>query len=215
MRFCIALLVCLPIAIDARAQNWPSFRGSNASGVADGKKTPTTWSVDTGKNIVWKTKIPGFSHSSPIVWDNRVFLITAISSDPHTNFAAKDRGIDLAQDNVKHTWRIYCLDKASGRIIWSNTAYEGVPRARRHVKASQANSTPVTDGRYVVALFGSEGLNCYDLNGKLIWKKDLGILNPGLWDDPNSSWGHASSPIIYRDLVIIQADGHKQSFIAE
>jgi glucose dehydrogenase len=82
------------------------------------------------------------------------------------------------------------------------------------VKATQANSTPVTDGRYVVALFGSEGMNCYDMNGKLIWKKDLGILNPGLWDDKSSSWGHSSSPIIYKDLVIVQADGHSQSFIA-
>src|SRR4029079_10657280 len=90
----------------------------------------------------------------------------------------------------------------------------GVPRAKRHVKATQANSTPVTDGRYVVALFGSEGLACYDTNGKLLWKQDLGVLNPGLWDDKESSWGHASSPIIYGDLVFVQADGHKQSFIA-
>jgi outer membrane protein assembly factor BamB len=142
------------------------------------------------------------------------FLITAISSDAKATFNAKDRGIDLANDDVKHSWRIYCLDKLSGRIVWEKTAYEGVPRAKRHLKATQANSTPVTDGRYVVALFGSEGLDCYDLDGQLLWKKDLGVLNPGLWDDPTSSWGHASSPIIYRDLVIVQADGHKQSFIA-
>ena len=211
MKFIVALfLLCQASVI--HAQNWPSFRGSNASGVAEGQKTPTTWSVD--KNVVWKTPIPGLSHSSPIVWENRVFVITAISSDANANFVAKDRGIDLADDSVKHTWRIYCLDKKSGQVVWSQTAYEGIPRAKRHVKATQANSTPVTDGRYVVALFGSEGLNCYDLNGKLIWKKDLGVLNPGLWDDPTSSWGHASSPIIYKDLVIVQADGHKQSFIA-
>jgi outer membrane protein assembly factor BamB len=102
----------------------------------------------------------------------------------------------------------------SGRIVWEKTAYEGVPRTGRHVKATQANATPATDGKHVVALFGSEGLDCYDIDGKLLWKKDLGILNPGLWDDPKSSWGHSSSPVIYRDLVIIQADGHKQSFIA-
>jgi outer membrane protein assembly factor BamB len=89
-----------------------------------------------------------------------------------------------------------------------------VPRARRHVKASQANATPATDGKYVVALFGSEGLACYDMNGKLVWKQDLGILNPGYAGDPTSEWGHSSSPIIYRNLVFVQADGQKQSFIA-
>jgi len=214
MKLLVVLILSLCVAVTSVAQNWPSFRGTNASGVAEGKKTATAWSVEKSQNIVWKTAIPGFSHASPIVWENRVFLITAISSDAKTSFIAKDRGIDLAGDNVKHTWRIYCLEKQSGRVLWSQTAYEGVPRARRHVKATQANSTPVTDGRYVVALFGSEGLNCYDLNGKLIWKKDLGVLNPGLWDDPSSSWGHSSSPIIYKDLVIVQADGHKQSFIA-
>lgn len=211
----ITLILCFSSAsVTALAQNWPSFRGTNASGVAEGTKPPTNWNAQKSQNILWKTEIPGLSHSSPIVWENRVFVITAISSDAKTTFNAKDRGIDLANDSVKHTWRIYCLDKKTGRVIWEKTAYEGVPRAKRHVKATQANSTPATNGKYVVALFGSEGLDCYDLNGKLLWKKDLGVLNPGLWDDPTSSWGHASSPIIYRDLVIVQADGHKQSFLA-
>ena len=214
MKLIVALILSLHAWAIAQAQNWPGFRGNNASGVAEGKKTATTWNIDTPQNILWKTNIPGFSHASPIVWEDRVFVITAISSDVKTDFAAKDRGIGLADDSVKHTWRIYSLDKKSGQILWSQTAYEGIPRAKRHVKATQANSTPVTDGRYVVALFGSEGLACYDLNGKLLWKKDLGILNPGLWDDPTSSWGHSSSPVIYKDLVIVQADGHKQSFIA-
>jgi hypothetical protein len=208
------LLSILVFSITAAAQNWPSFRGPNASGVADGTNPPTTWDVEKTQNVLWKTGIPGLSHASPVVWGNQIFVITAVSSDSKTTFAAKDRGIDLATDNAKHTWMIYALDKRDGRILWSNTAYEGVPRARRHVKATQANSTPVTDGRYVVALFGSEGLACYDTNGKLQWKQDLGVLNPGLWDDKNSSWGHSSSPIIYRDLVIVQADGHSQSFIA-
>jgi outer membrane protein assembly factor BamB len=207
-------LLLLLLAAGVQAQNWPSFRGANASGVADGTKPPTTWNAEKSQNILWKSAIPGLSHASPIVWGNRVFVITAISSDAKASFNAKDRGIGLANDDVKHSWRIYGLDKQTGQILWEKTAYEGVPRAKRHVKATQANSTPVTDGRYVVALFGSEGLDCYDLNGKLLWKKDVGVLDPGLWDDPTSSWGHASSPIIYQDLVIVQADGHKQSFIA-
>lgn len=212
------LTILISIAIlsftTANAQNWPSFRGPNASGIAEGSKPPITWDVDKTQNVLWRTAIPGLSHASPIVWDNQIFLITAVSSDTKTGFIAKDRGIDLANDTAKHTWMIYAIDKRNGKILWSNTAYEGVPRAKRHVKATQANSTPVTDGRYVVALFGSEGLASYDMKGKLLWKQDLGVLNPGLWDDKSSSWGHSSSPVIYRDLVIVQADGHSQSFIA-
>ncbi len=211
----ITLLLCLSSTlVVVNAQNWPAFRGHNASGVAAGNKTPTTWNVETSQNILWKTDIPGLAHASPIVWGNQIFVITAISSAAKPTFSPKDPGIGLATDEVKHTWRIYSLDKQSGRISWEKVAYEGVPRAKRHVKATQANSTPATNGKYVVALFGSEGMACYDVNGRLLWNQDLGILNPGLWDDPTSSWGHASSPIIYRDLVIVQADGHKQSFIA-
>src|ERR1044071_6173983 len=213
-RLTISLFLLSLSTITASAQNWPSFRGPNASGVSEGTNPPITWDLEKSQNVLWKTTIPGLSHSSPIVSGNNIFVITAISSDAKAGFNAKDRGIDLANDNVKHTWMIYAIDKRNGKILWTDKPYEGVPRAKRHVKATQANSTPVTDGSYVVALFGSEGLACYDTNGKLQWKQDLGVLNPGLWEDKESSWGHASSPIIYRDLVIVQADGHKQSFIA-
>ncbi|HEX2270818.1 MAG TPA: PQQ-binding-like beta-propeller repeat protein [Pyrinomonadaceae bacterium] len=213
-RLTISIIVLALSAITINAQNWPAFRGTNASGVAEGAKPPVTWDVEKATNVLWRTPIPGLSHASPIVWGNHIYLITAISADPKAGFIAKDRGISLSNDESPHTWWIYALDKQTGKILWSNKAYEGVPRAKRHVKATQANSTPVTDGRYVVALFGSEGLACYDTRGKLLWKQDLGVLNPGLWDDKESSWGHSSSPVIYRDLVIVQADGHKQSFIA-
>lgn len=213
-RWLTSILFLALSSLTINAQNWPSFRGPNASGVAEGTNPPTSWDLEKTQNVLWKTNIPGLSHSSPIIWNNQIFVITAVSSDATASFKAKDRGIGLANDDAKHTWMIFALNKQDGRILWSNKAYEGVPRAKRHVKATQANSTPATDGRYVVALFGSEGLACYDINGKSLWKQDLGVLNPGLWDDKESSWGHSSSPIIYRDLVIVQADGHKQSFIA-
>lgn len=208
------LVFCLAVASAAGAQNWPSFRGPNASGVADGKAAPVSWDAPKSVNVLWKTPVPGLSHASPVVWGNKIFVITAVSEDAAQTFSAKNRGIGLASDDARHAWRVYCLDKRSGKILWERTAHEGVPRARRHVKATQANSTPATDGRVVVALMGSEGLYAYDLDGKPLWKQDLGVLNPGLWDDPTSSWGHASCPVIYKDLVIVQADGHKQSFIA-
>jgi outer membrane protein assembly factor BamB len=211
LSFCLLLTCC---AQAASAQNWPQFRGANASGVAENQKTPVSWDAPGSRNVVWKTPIPGLSHASPVVWNEHVFVVTAVGDDPNPTSVPKDRGISLARDEAKHSWRIYALDKRSGRVLWQQTAHEGVPRARRHVKATQANSTPVTDGRTVVALMGSEGLYAYDFKGKLLWKRDLGVLNPGLWDDPNSSWGHGSSPVIHRGLVIVQADGHRQSFIA-
>jgi outer membrane protein assembly factor BamB len=208
------LAACLLSAAAAGAQNWPQFRGPAAAGVSDARPTATSWDFAAGTNVRWKTPIPGLSHASPVVWGDRVFVITAISDDPALTYKAKDRGIGLARDEFKHTWKIYALDKSSGKILWERTAHEGMPRARRHVKATQANSTPVTDGKTVVALMGSEGLFAYDFAGKLLWKQDLGVLNPGLWDDKNSSWGHGSSPVIYKNLVIVQADGHAQSFLA-
>lgn len=208
--------LCLVVlATVTAAQNWPQFRGANAAGVAaTAAKMPASWNAAKSENILWKTAIPGLSHASPIVWGDKVFIITAVSSDAATRFNAKDRGIGLARDDARHAWRIYSLDRNTGKINWERTAHEGVPRAKRHVKATQANSTPATDGKTVVALMGSEGLYAYDFAGKLLWKQDLGVLNPGLAGDPTSEWGHASSPIIYRGLVIVQCDKHAGSFLA-
>ncbi|HEX8502659.1 MAG TPA: PQQ-binding-like beta-propeller repeat protein [Pyrinomonadaceae bacterium] len=207
-----ALLLSVPLA--ARAQNWPQFRGAQASGVAEGQKTPVKWDAPKSQNIIWKTPVPGLSHASPVVWGDKVFVVSAVGEDPNPTYVPKDRGISTARDEVRHAWRLYALDKKTGRVLWQQTAHEGVPRARRHIKATQANSTPVTDGSVVVALMGSEGLYAYDFGGKLLWKQDLGVLNPGLWDDKESSWGHGSSPVIHKNLVVVQADGHSQSFIA-
>lgn len=210
--FALGLLICLsPIA---QAENWPSFRGPNASGVADGQPLATSWDAEKSVNILWRTQIPGLGHSSPVVWGDRVFVTTAISGAPKTTYNPKDDDIQPANDESAHQWRIYCINKRTGKIFWSQTAYQGVPKVKRHVKATQANATPATDGRVVVASFGSEGLYCYDLNGKLLWKQDLGILDPGYAGQPDLSWGYASSPTIYQGLVIVQCDIQKNSFIA-
>jgi outer membrane protein assembly factor BamB len=100
------------------------------------------------------------------------------------------------------------------KVLWEREAHTGTPRAKRHVKSSQANATPVTDGRTVVALFGSEGLFAFSMDGKPLWRVDLGLLNPGLLGDPKSEWGHGSSPVIFEDLAIVQVDRHHDSFLA-
>jgi len=199
----------------AQAQNWPTFRGQNGAGVGDGNNLPTTWNVEKSTNIRWKTAIPGLGHSSPIIWKERIFVTTAISSAANSEFVhgLTDTGAS-ASDSSKHSWRVYCLDKNTGRIIWEKAIYEGVPKVKRHVKASYANSTPATDGKHLVVSFGSEGLYCFDLDGKLLWKQDLGVLDGGWSSDAESHWGYGSSPIIYKGLAIVQCDTQNQSFIA-
>ena len=197
------------------AQQWPAFRGLNATGVADGKPTPAAWDVAKGENVLWKTPIPGVSVSSPIVWGDRVFVSTAVSSDPKQSLRSGQYGdVEPISDSSKHSWRLYALDRATGKVVWERIAYEGVPKTKRHPKSSQASPTPVTDGRYVIVSFGSEGLYAYDFAGKLVWKRDLGVLNSGWFYDPDYEWGLGSSPIIWKNMVIVQCDIQKNSFIA-
>ena len=215
MKRIISICLCLLFVTVAHAQNWPTFRGSNASGVADGKPTPVAWDATKGTNILWKVAIPGLAHSSPVVWGDKVFITTAISSQGKEYFRSGLYGdVDSDKDTSKHTWKVYGLDKRTGKILWERVAYEGVPKIKRHIKSTHANSTPATDGKHVVAFFGSEGLYCYDMNGKLLWKQDLGVLDSGWFYDPDYQWSMASSPIIYKDMIILQCDVQKGSFIA-
>ena len=198
-----------------KAANWPSFRGTYASGVADGENPPWKWDATKSENIVWRTPIPGLAHSSPIVWEERVFITTAISSDPKSEFRHGLFGdVDPSNDVSKHIWRVYCIDKRTGKILWERTASEGIPRVKRHPKSSQANSTPATDGKRVVVLLASGDLLCYDFDGKLQWRQDLGMLDAGWFYDPDFQWGFGSSPIIYNHMVIVQCDVQKSSYLA-
>jgi outer membrane protein assembly factor BamB len=222
----IALLLCVTnCATNLSAQtrldetrhdgHWPSFRGRNASGVADGQNLPHSWDASKGEHIKWKTRIPGLAHSSPVVWGGRVFVTTAVSSargDGTFRHGLYGDG-DASDDTSSQQWKLFALDRATGKVVWERTAYEGVPRERRHVKATYANSTPATDGRYVIAFFGSQGLYAFDMSGRQRWKKDLGVLNAGAYDIPSYEWGTASSPIIYKDSVIVQCDTQTGSFL--
>ena len=207
------------VAPVAGSREWPSFRGPRSSGVLDGVHSPTVWDVEQGINVQWKTPIPGLAHSSPVVWGDRVFITTAVSLSEapltyqYSGFVGGGVSADT-RDDAPHVWRVYALDKQTGRILWERVAHEGVPRTRRHVQESQANSTPATDGTHLVVFFGSEGLYCYDLDGTLLWKKDLGPLSSGRFLDPGYEWNTAGSPIIYKHLVILQVDLVDDAFVA-
>jgi outer membrane protein assembly factor BamB len=194
--------------------NWPSFRGPQASGIAESQNLPDKWNGKTGENILWRTPIPGLAHSSPVVWGNRIFLTSALSSAPNATFRPGLYGDgDASKDRSRHRWIIYALDKRTGKVLWERTAHEGVPIDKRHIKSTYANSTPATDGRIVVAWFGSQGVYAYDVNGGFLWKVDLGRLDLGAYDIPTYEWGPASSPIIWNGLVILQCDTQADSFI--
>lgn len=213
----LAILLCL-VALTVTGQTakprWPSFRGESAAGVADGQNLPAQWDGEKGTAIKWKTRIPGLAHSSPVIWHDYVFVTTAISSRAEAKFKPGLYGDgDASDDRSVHQWKVFCLERKTGKVIWERTAFEGVPIDKRHIKTTYASSTPATDGRYVVAFFGSQGLYAYDVKGGLAWKKDLGRMDVGAYDLPDYEWGPASSPIIYKDLVIVQCDQQKGSFI--
>src|SRR5215208_1905630 len=159
----ILLVVCwLSAGAAASAQNWPMFRGPAASGVADAAPTAVKWNAATGENILWKTPVAGVAVSSPIVWGDRVYVSTAVSSDASSGIRTGLYGDDEpAKDVSKHTCKLVALDARSGKIAWERVAHEGIPKTKRHPKSSQATATPVTDGRHIIVSFGSEGLFAY------------------------------------------------------
>ena len=211
MRALAILLSLTPLL----AENWPGFRGPGARGVAESAKLPVAWNVGTGANIAWKTAIPGLGLSSPVVWDDLVFVTTAISSNPNMVYEAKGRGErDDRHDPAEQEFRVLAVDKRAGRIVWNQLAARSKPRVMRHPHNSYASPTPATDGKHLLAFFGSEGLYCYDLKGRLLWKKDLGVLDQGAYDAPDYQWGTASSPVLWNGRVFLQVDLQRGSFVA-
>ena len=204
-----------PTGVVTKPMNWPQFRGPGATGVADGQFPPTSFDVPKGKNVRWKTPIPGLGHSCPVIWEDRVYVTTAVSGDPQAGIKPGQYGdVASVEDSTPHKWFVICLNKKTGRIVWQKEAAAGVPKIKRHLKGTHANPTVATDGQHVVACFGAEGLYCYDPDGNLTWKRDLGKLDSGWFYNPDYQWGFGSSPVIFEDRVIVQCDVGKNSFIA-
>ena len=206
----------LPTTARGAAKPWPQFRGERASGIGDGQGAPLDWSVAEGHNLRFKTELPGMSNSSPIVWADRIFVTAAVSGSGDKTFRTGLYGDGTSVDDMsEHSFRLFALDKADGKIVWEREVYKGAPTVRRHLKSSLSNATPVTDGKRVVVLFGSVGvLAAYDFAGQVLWRRDVGVLD---CNDPQSGtaeWGHASSPVLYGDLVLVQGDRRKDSFLA-
>ena len=214
----MAMVMGLYIAASAQAENmqqWPQFRGPFATGIMDNADLPEKWNIHTGENIRWKIEIPGLGHSCPVVWGDKLFVTTAISGSGSDSLKVGLYGdIDEVGDRSVHEFILYFIDKYTGKVLLERVVHRGVPRTERHTKSSHANPTPATNGKYIVAFFGSEGMYCYDFEGTLIWKKDFGTMNAGPYTDPHVEWGFASSPILHENRVIVQCDFLGDGFIA-
>lgn len=196
-------------------RQWPSYRGYFSSGVLDNASLPEKFDFDKSENIRWKTDIPGMGISSPVIWGNKLFLTTAVSESDKAGFKPGLYGdVTPVSDSSVHEWKVFCINKNNGRIIWERTSYTGIPKIKRHPKSTHANSSAATDGQHVVAFFGSEGLYCYDINGKLLWQKNFGVLRSSFFIMKNAEWEFASSPVIHNGVVIIQCDVLENSFLA-
>jgi outer membrane protein assembly factor BamB len=211
-RWALGLGMALSVSASASAL-WPQWRGPGGLGISTEKNLPTEWSPAAADkpavNIGWKTEIPGRGHSSPIVAGNLVFVTTSIKGEEvpgrkaqeHLKFDYTPGYIhpDAVDIEFKHQLIVFAVDAATGKVAWQRTAYDGVMFDDRHRKNTFASSTMVTDGERVYASFESAGLYAYDLKGNLVWKKDLGgIIKAGL--------GPGTSPIIYKNLIILQCD---------
>lgn len=195
--------------------DWPGFRGIKAAGVDDTKPLPLTWAASDPKLVRWRVPLEGLGHSSPVVWGDQVCTASAISGTPDPQLKVGLYGdIGSVLDTTEHKWIVACFDKHTGKVKWQRLAKTGVPAVKRHPKSTHASSTLATDGRHIVAMFGSEGLYAYSMTGDLIWKKDFGLLDSGFFMVPDAQWGFASSPVIHDGRVILQADVQKGSFVA-
>ena len=196
-------------------RQWTAYRGKLSSGVLDNANLPESFDIIKMINVRWKIEIPGLGLSSPVIWDNKIFITSAISQTDREGFKPGIYGdITPVRDSSIHEWEVFCFDKNSGKLIWEKTAYKGIPKIKRHPKSTHANTSVATDGKYVVAFFGSEGLFCYDMKGKLLWQKNFGVLKSVFFAFKTAEWEFASSPIIYNGVLIIQCDVLENSFIA-
>lgn len=212
--FC-ALIGATTIA-DANSPHWPEWRGPFLNGMARGD-APTSW--DAAKNIKWKAEIPGRGHSTPVVWGDKIFLTTAVpigkapAPPPADAQGGQQRGRGGpgggAGPLVEHRFDVLCLDRKTGKVVWQKTAKVATPHEGFHrAYGSFASNAPITDGRNLYAFFGSRGVFCYDLNGKLIWQQDLGVQMK-----MRLQFGEGSGPALDNERLYLIFDQEAGSFV--
>ena len=209
----IAASASQPIGFE---KNWHHWRGPHATGVAVDAQPPTTWSET--ENIRWKVAIPGTGHASPIIWEDKVFIQTAIKGEvpkveseesdddnPFSGFFNRGRGRGAVENAYR--FDLIALDRNDGSILWQKTLRELNPHEGTHQDATFASNSPVTDGEFIYAYFGSRGLYCVDMMGNVKWEKDVGTMYK------RNTFGEGSSPVLYGNTLVIVQDHEGDSFI--
>lgn len=214
----LGLLAALPLdAFGANSGNWTAFRGGDGTGTSEGHTLPVSWNADasSGKltGIKWTSPVPGLGHSSPIINGDRIYVSSAIrkaEGKAPLKLAAGGEPT-AAEDHGEQSWVVLCYNATSGKELWRRTARSAKPRATRHEKATHANTTLTTDGKHLIAFFGSEGLHCFDLEGKPLWNRDLGTINVSKY---GIGWGYGSSPAVYQNRIVLLCDDPSNPFLA-
>jgi len=194
-------------AAGAAIDGWPQFRGPESLGVVENANFLNA--TGSTENVAWKTEIPGTGWSSPVVWGDRIFLTSVISSDkqetPKKGLYFGGNRLEPPKD--EHRWMVYCLDWKTGKILWEREVHRGSPASSRHLKNSYASETPVTDGERLYAYFGNVGLFCFDMQGKPLWSQRYGPYTMRF------GWGTAASPVLHEGRIYIVDDNDDQSFL--
>ena len=203
---CILGVIVGAAASVSAADNWPSFLGPNNQTVANHPNLPESWS--TTENVAWKTAIPGLGWSSPIVWDDRVFVTSVISDgDVEKPIGGLYRGGERDIPTDAHHWRMYAIDLNGGAILWERELHSSKPASEHHVKNTFASETPVTDGGQLYVRFGNVGIFCLDMNGSLLWSVKTPVRKM------RNGWGTASSPALHDGRLYVVDDNDEQSYI--
>jgi outer membrane protein assembly factor BamB len=185
--------------------HWPQWRGPNGDGLAPKAEPPVEWSET--KNVKWKVEIPGSGSATPAVWGDKVFVLTAVPTGPVKPAERGGRGMSTPVPDVPYKFEVLCLDRATGKEVWRRTAIEQKPHEGHHPSHGYASASPATDGKVLIASFGSRGIFAYDLEGKELWKKDLGDMRIKV------GFGEGISPVLHENAVIVNWDHEGGSFI--
>ncbi|MDG2014939.1 MAG: PQQ-like beta-propeller repeat protein [Pirellulaceae bacterium] len=194
--------------IAAEAESWAAWRGPLGTGEAPAARPPLVWSET--ENIKWKTKIPGRGHSTPIVWNDLVFLTAAepFGEKQEPKYSERPGAHDNLAVAQKHRFLVMAINRKDGSILWKKQVHEELPREGAHYTASLTSASPVTDGQYLYVHLGSYGLYCLDFEGRVIWQKMLGKMHT------KHGHGEGASPVLHRGVLVVNWDHEEASFIA-